>query len=115
VEGPIFDLLLKAIAEEQAVGPKNRVLLVLNMAGCHGSHDVSPPEGLTPVNLPPYSPELQPVERTWPLVDGPLANRAFRRLSEVEAVLADRCVCLTEMAAVIHPHTLFHWWPHSRS
>lgn len=29
-------------------------------------------------HLPAYSPELQPVERVWPLVDEPLANRAFR-------------------------------------
>lgn len=114
VEGPIFDLLLKAFAEEQDVGPTKRILPVLDQAGWHGSHDVSPPEGLTLVNLPPYSPELQPAERLWPLVDEPLANHAFRRLSEVEAVLEDRCVRLTDLPEMIRAYTLFHWWPCSR-
>jgi hypothetical protein len=111
VDGPVFDLLLAAFAEEQGVGPKKRILLVLDQAGWHGSRDIQPVEGLTLVPLPPYSPELQPSERMWPLVDEPLANRAFATLGEVEAVLEDRCVRLTEMPEMIRAHTLFHWWP----
>ena len=67
-------------------------------------------EGRTLIPLPPYSPELQPVERVWPLLDEPLANRAFRTLVEVEAVLEDRCVRLTEMPDVLRTQTLYHWW-----
>lgn len=114
VDGPVFDLLLKAFAEEQGVGRRKRILMVLDQAGWHGSHEVEPIPGLTLVPLPPYSPELQPVERVWPLVDEPLANRAFGTLAEVEAVLEDRCVRLTEMPDVVCAHTLFHWWPRSQ-
>lgn len=84
---------------------------MLDGAGWHGAHEVVPPEGLSLIFLPPYSPELQPSERLWPLVDEPLANRAFASLKEVEAVLEDRCVRLTDMPDVIRAHTLFHWWP----
>ena len=111
VDGPIFDLLLTAFAREQGVGRRKRILLVLDQAGWHGSHVVSPPTGLTLVDLPPYSPELQPVERVWPLVDEPLANRAFQTLAQVTALLEDRCVRLTDSPDVIRAHTLFHWWP----
>ncbi len=115
VNGPVFALLLKAFAEEQAVGPEKRMLLVLDQASWHGSHAVAhavePIDGLTLLPLPAYSPELQPVERVWPLVDEPLANRAFATLAEVEAVLEDRCVQLSEVPAVIRAHTRFHWWP----
>lgn len=42
----------------------------------------------TRVPLPPYSPELQPAERLWPLVNEPLANQAFETLDEVEELVA---------------------------
>ena len=114
VNGPVFAELLRAFAEEQGLGSRKRILLVLDQAGWHGSQEVEPIEGLTQVPLPPYSPELQPAERVWPLVDEPLANRAFSTLAELEAVLEDRCVRLTEMPETIRAHTCFHWWPQVR-
>lgn len=114
VNGPVFDLLLKAFAEEQGVGRRKRILLVLDQAGWHGSREIEPVEGITLIPLPPYSPELQPVERVWPLVDEPLANRAFATLTDLERVLEDRCVRLTDMPEVIRAHSLFHWWPRAQ-
>ncbi len=38
---------------------------------------------ITPMWLPPYSPELQPAERLWPLVDAPIANRTFDSIEEL--------------------------------
>lgn len=61
--------------------------------------------------LPPYSPELQQSERIWPLLDEPLANRAFATLAEVEAVLEDRCVWLADSPDVIRAQASFHRWP----
>jgi len=40
-------------------------LLVLDQAGWHSSHDLRVPENIELVYLPPYSPELNPVERLW--------------------------------------------------
>ena len=59
--------------------------------------------------LPPCSPELQPAERRWQLVDEPVANRHFATLDDLDAVVAERCRSLD--AAAIKPHTAFHWWP----
>ena len=39
--------------------------LVLDGAGWHGSAGLTVPANLTLVPLPPYSPELNPVERVW--------------------------------------------------
>ena len=69
------------------------------------------PDGVTLVFLPPHSPELQPAERLWPLVDEPVANRHFATLGELDAVVAERCRRLD--ATTIQPHTNFHWWPKS--
>lgn len=73
------------------------------------------PEGIVLDFLPPYSPELQPVERIWTLCDEPLVNRSFKTLEELEAVLGERCIELSSMPEVIRAHTLFHWWPRTRT
>ena len=40
-------------------------VMVLDGAGWHTSHDLAVPDNLTLLRLPPYSPELNPVERVW--------------------------------------------------
>lgn len=37
--------------------------------------------------LLPYSPELQPAEHLWPLIDEPVVNRLIRSLNQLEAIL----------------------------
>ena len=40
-------------------------LMVLDGAGWHTSHMLAVPANVTLLCLPPYSPELKPVERVW--------------------------------------------------
>jgi transposase len=40
-------------------------VMVLDRAGWHGSNALAVPPNITLVSLPPYSPELNPVERVW--------------------------------------------------
>ncbi len=54
-------------------------MLVEDNAGWHSSKKVEVPAGITIEFLPPYSPELQPAERLWHLVDEPLVNQNFER------------------------------------
>ncbi len=70
--------------------------------------------GVRLVFLPPYSPELQPVERVWPLVNEAVANRYFRDLEEMMEVVAERCRVLAGDPETLRRHTLFHWWPRMR-
>ena len=41
------------------------LVIVLDGAGWHVSRDLDVPPNITLVVLPPYSPELNPVERVW--------------------------------------------------
>jgi transposase len=41
------------------------VILVIDQAGWHRSKDLKVPSNITLLLLPPYSPELNPVERVW--------------------------------------------------
>ena len=45
--------------------PDAHLVLVLDGAGWHVSRDLAVPPTISLVVLPPYSPELNPVERVW--------------------------------------------------
>lgn len=45
---------------------------------------VNLPSGMMVEFLRAYSPELQPAERLWKLVDEPLVNRDFESIGEIE-------------------------------
>ena len=47
------------------IGKSEHVVMVLDQAGWHDSRALSVPANVTLVALPPYSPELNPVERVW--------------------------------------------------
>jgi transposase len=67
------------------------------------------PEGIKLEFLPPYSPELQPAERLWILVDEPLVNEYFETIDEIEELLIKRCNILSEMKSEIKNLTNYHW------
>ena len=49
----------------KAVAPGAHAILVLDGAGWHGSKALQVPENITLFPLPPYAPELNPVENIW--------------------------------------------------
>jgi transposase len=107
----IFALVLSAFAAEQGAGEGKRLLLVLDGAGFHTGGEVKTPAGVELITLPPYSPELQPAERLWPLCNEPLANRSFESIDDMEGVLSQRCCQLVTWHAEIRALTFYHWWP----
>jgi transposase len=49
----------------RTVAPGAHAVLILDGAGWHGGHDLVVPENISLLMLPPYSPELNPVENVW--------------------------------------------------
>lgn len=66
--------------------------------------------GITLEFLPAYSPELQPAERLWTLVDEPLVNQHFETIEQIEEQLIKRCNILTTMKEEIKNLTNYHWF-----
>jgi putative transposase len=59
-------------------------VVVLDGASWHSSHELVAPANITLLPLPPYSPELNPVERIWHYLRSHwLANSVFRDLAGV--------------------------------
>ena len=62
----------------RAVAPDVQVVLVLDGAGWHASKGLRVPDNITLITLPPYSPELNPMEPAWLYLKSHyLANRVY--------------------------------------
>jgi len=101
-------LFLYEFARAHATAGK-RVVLVWDGAPAHRAHSLSVPEQITLMNLPAYTPELNPTERLWPLVREGVANRTHDTLTTLEHEVSQRCQRIT--AAQITALTNYHWWP----
>lgn len=90
---------------------KYKIIMVMDKAGWHRSRDLSIPENIVLWFLPPYSPELNPVENLWKYIRGQKGfnNQTFQSLDDVEDQL---CIALKEMSQEknkVKSITLFNW------
>jgi transposase len=111
VSAAIMSLVLALFAQQVGAGPDRHILVVLDGAGWHVAKDLKVPEGVHLAVLPPYSPEINPAERLWPLVREALANRWFDGLEALEDATARRCNELSAQPEVVRAHCLPSWWP----
>ncbi|MGH2415121.1 MAG: IS630 family transposase [Microcystaceae cyanobacterium] len=111
VNTQLFSRVLKDFAEHFGVGQDKHVILPLDQAGWHMSQQLEVPEGIHLLPLPPYSPELQPAERLWVLVNEPLVNEAFDTIAQVEELVYQRCRRLLRQQKLIRGLTFYHWFP----
>jgi len=84
VSKEFFEALLATFAREAEAGLSRIVLLVLDNAGWHGPANLKIPDGIRLIYLPPYTPELQPAETLWALVDEPIVNQHIATIAELD-------------------------------
>lgn len=111
VSKAFFEELLALFAREAGAGKERFIVLVIDGAGWHSEPNLKVPEGLRLVYLPRYSPQLQPAECLWPVLDEPIANRYFDTIEALDAVVAERCLSLEASPELFIGRTNFHWWP----
>ncbi len=62
------------------------IVIIMDQAGWHKSKEHVIPENITIIYLPPYSPELNPIERLWKyLKTNYIHNRVFESLKQMMA------------------------------
>jgi transposase len=108
-----LNVVYENFARDAGISEKKKVLLIEDNAGWHRSKKAIIPEGIKIEFLPPYSPELQPAERLWKLVDEPLVNQHFETIDKIEDILTKRCCVLSEMREEIRNLTNYHWLKYS--
>ena len=73
----------------QSLGEKE-IILIMDQAGWHKSKALVVPKNVDIWFLPPYSPELNPVERLWKMIKrNTLHNRLYDSLKQLEKAVVE--------------------------
>lgn len=106
VNGGCMELFLHEVATRH---PRENIVMVLDGAGWHHGAMRLPPN-LKLHFLPPYSPELNPVEQLWAhLREKHFHNRAFDSLDALEDHLVDALRALEQHPNVAQSTTKWPW------
>ena len=97
------------LKELQKRFPDNHLVIVWDNAPFHKSKDFNKLEDVTFINLPPYSPELNPVERFFAEVRKETANRTFQSIEEQEELLNEYLYTIENNHKTIKSLTYFPW------
>lgn len=89
--------------------PDNHIVLVWDNAPFHRKKELHKMDGLTPIFLPSYSPELNPVERFYGEVRKSTANRLFATIEFQEAVIEEEVVKWIENPQKMKKLTGYEW------
>ncbi len=93
-----------------AVAPGAHAVVVLDGAGWHRSGDLVVPRNLTLVQLPPYSPQLNPMEQiVLFLKSNRFANRVFKDVAALKEACRTAWQWLTDQSDVITKTTRRSW------
>lgn len=103
-------LFLAELAKTHAP-PGKRIVLYWDGAPAHRAKGLQVPERITLVQGLPYTPELNPAEKLWPLVKEGVANTCFKELGALERRVCRRVRCLSEERELIAARLKYHWWP----
>jgi len=90
--------------------PDEQVVMIMDQAGWHKAKRLDIPDNITLHWLPPYSPELNPVEHLWDDIrEKWFANHAFESLDAVELQLVKGLRHYLSAPADLSSLTLFSW------
>ena len=82
VNGDCMQIFLEEVADRH---PDERIIMIMDNAGWHRNELLKMPGNLRVLNLPPYSPELNPVEHIWDdLREKSFHNRVFDSIDSLE-------------------------------
>jgi transposase len=118
-DGAMDSLILPEVSQEatsiflQEVSdrhPDEFILMVMDGAGWHRAKALKVPDNMALIFLPPYSPELNPVEHIWDNIrEDSFRNEVFNSIEGVENQLARSLAALERDSARVASMTGFPW------
>jgi transposase len=102
-----LELFLKELSESY---PKHHLIVVLDGAPSHRSEQIGYPENISLLELPPYSPELDPAERWFQEFRRKLSNRTFETVAVLQEALTRTLVPYWESPSLLKRLTGYSWW-----
>jgi len=102
---------MQLFIDELAARYRNeRIILILDGAGWHKSSEIRLPDNLRLLSLPPYAPELNPVEHIWDdLREKHFHNRVFDSLDALEDHLVTALLAYENNARRVASITGWQW------
>lgn len=92
VNTQIFEAYLQALSKHR---PEELKILVIDNAGFHSTKNISIPENVRLINIPPYSPELNPCEQIWKYIKQRYKNQTFKDMIQLKDWLHKIVVSMT--------------------
>lgn len=106
VDSEVMSIFLSHTAQEF---PDDLCVLIFDGAGWHRANDLRVPKNMVLIPLPPYSPELNPVEHIWDYLRDALGNKILHSLDEVIDFLCATITPLFQQPEVVRSMTCFDW------
>jgi putative transposase len=102
---------MQLFIDELAARYRNeRIIMILDGAGWHKSSEIRLPDNLRLLSLPPYAPELNPVEHIWDdLREKHFHNRVFDSLDALENHLVTALLAYENNAQYVASITGWQW------
>ena len=88
--------------------PDDVIFLVCDGAACHKSKTLEVPPNITLLNIPPYTPEMNPIEQIW----RELRTQGFRNevFQTLEKVVDRLCQTINNLTAEAVSHITCRDW-----
>ena len=83
-DGVCKDLFIKYLYDFSNHKPTELKILLMDNAAFHSIKNVELPENIVILNIPPYSPELNPAEKVWQWMKDKIAMKIFDTLDMLE-------------------------------
>jgi transposase-like protein len=107
VNAETMSMFLEEVAQRHST---EFIVMVMDQAGWHLAGELTVPQNMRLIYLPPYSPELNPAEHLWDsLRERCFANHVFANLDAVERALSKGLVDLEADRARTRSMTGFKW------
>ena len=81
VDSMIFEAYLKAFS---AYRLKEFKIVVIDNVGFHSTKNIDIPDNIFFLNIPAYSPELNPCEQVWQYIKSRYKNQRFKDMKELK-------------------------------
>jgi len=106
-DSDIMRLFLKQVSKRFK---DEHIVMVMDKAPWHTTGRLKVPENMSLVFLPPYSPQLNPVEHLWDEIrEKFFGNRVFENIDAVENRLMDALISMNKNPECVRSLTGFRW------
>ena len=84
VEGVDTAIFEAYLTEFSKYNPDELKIVIIDNAGFHSTKNIVIPDNIILINIPPYSPELNPSEKIWCFLKPKFKNKVFETLANVK-------------------------------